>query len=179
MYDWGLLGYLVRDVIGAHQEESFGIRQNHSMGLKDWNTLIGKYFEDRKYEIFVPERGWGERVVKRAAVLADPHGSEWRAGAPARWNARRGVPEGGIGVGAAAARKFRRFSALSQLPLHIQPESCGFLDLATAVMRLQMKTASTICCRRPNARSFTLAIAKDIVDFSQPGHTRHLVHCWY
>src|SRR5438876_4895147 len=30
-YQWGLLGYLVRDVIGAEQEESFGIRQNHSM----------------------------------------------------------------------------------------------------------------------------------------------------
>jgi len=35
LYDWGLLGYLVRDVIGAHQEESFGIRQNHTMGLSD------------------------------------------------------------------------------------------------------------------------------------------------
>src|SRR5262249_29814839 len=27
LYDWGLLGYLARDVIGADQEESFGIRQ--------------------------------------------------------------------------------------------------------------------------------------------------------
>ena len=35
----GLLGYLVRDVIGAHQEESFGIRQNHTMGLKEWHEL--------------------------------------------------------------------------------------------------------------------------------------------
>src|SRR5437016_13072513 len=44
LYDWGLLGYLVRDVIGAHQEESFGIRQNHTMGLKDWHGLISKHF---------------------------------------------------------------------------------------------------------------------------------------
>ena len=36
--DWGLLGYLVRDVIGAHQEESFGIRQNHSMNLPHWHA---------------------------------------------------------------------------------------------------------------------------------------------
>src|ERR1700733_3478173 len=79
LYDWGLLGYFVRDVIGAHQEESFGIRQNHTMGLKDWHALTGKYFEERKYEIFVPERGWGERVPKRAAIWLDPHGSEWRA----------------------------------------------------------------------------------------------------
>ncbi len=33
LFDWGLLGYLARDVIGAEQEESFGIRQNHKMYL--------------------------------------------------------------------------------------------------------------------------------------------------
>src|SRR5580704_12780264 len=79
LYDWGLLGYLVQDVIGAHQEESFGIRQNHSMGLKDWRRLIQKQFVDAEYEMFVPERGWGERVMKRAATRLDPYRSEWRA----------------------------------------------------------------------------------------------------
>ena len=79
LYDWGLLGYLVRDVIGARQEESFGIRQNHTMGLSDWRRLIGKHFMDAEYEIFVPERGWGERIVKRAATRLDPYRSEWRA----------------------------------------------------------------------------------------------------
>ena len=78
MYDWGLLGYLVRDVIGAHQEESFGIRQNHTMGLKDWQRLIHKHFMDAEYEMFVPERGWGERMVKRAAS-AGSYRSNWRA----------------------------------------------------------------------------------------------------
>ena len=71
--DWGLLGYLVRDVIGAHQEESFGIRQNHTMGIKEWHELIRAHFVDAEYEMFVPERGWGERIVKSAAM------SEWRA----------------------------------------------------------------------------------------------------
>src|ERR1051326_8282873 len=66
--DWGLLGYVVRDVIGAHQEESFGIRQNHTMGLKDWHRLIHKHFVASEYEVFVPERGWGERFLKRWAV---------------------------------------------------------------------------------------------------------------
>ena len=79
LYDWGLLGYLVRDVIGAHQEESFGIRQNHTMGLSDWRRLIQEHFVDAEYEMFVPERGWGERVVKRAATRFDPYRSEWRA----------------------------------------------------------------------------------------------------
>src|SRR5262249_10747751 len=73
LYDWGLLGYLVRDVIGAHQEESFGIRQNHTMGLAGWHALAVKYFAAQEYEVFVPERGWGERVVKRSAP------SEWTA----------------------------------------------------------------------------------------------------
>jgi len=79
LYDWGLLGYLARDVIGAHQEESFGIRQNHSMYLADWHQLISKHFVDQEYEMFVPERGWGERIVKNLAIRLDPHRSVWRA----------------------------------------------------------------------------------------------------
>ena len=61
LYDWGLLGYLARDVIGAEQEESFGIRQNHKMYLGDWHRLITKHFAEHRYKPFVPERGWGER----------------------------------------------------------------------------------------------------------------------
>ena len=79
LYDWGLLGYLVKDVIGAHQEESFGIRQNHSMYLNDWHRLIRKHFAAQEYEIFVRERGWGQRAMKSLAVRLDPHRSVWRA----------------------------------------------------------------------------------------------------
>jgi hypothetical protein len=93
LYDWGLLGYFVRDVIGAHQEESFGIRQNHTMGIADWHTLVRKYFVDHRYQVFVPERGWGERVVKRTAIRLDPHRSEWRAAKAARRNAGGGLQE--------------------------------------------------------------------------------------
>src|SRR5260370_38536602 len=77
--DWGLLGYLVRDVIGAHQEESFGIRQNHTMDLNAWHLLTHKHFQDAEYEMFVPERGWGERIVKRTAARLDPYRPECRA----------------------------------------------------------------------------------------------------
>ena len=73
LFDWGLLGYLARDVIGAEQEESFGIRQNHKMYLSDWHRLITRHFAEHRYQPFVPERGWGERIVKRAAL------NEWRA----------------------------------------------------------------------------------------------------
>ena len=50
LFDWGLLGYLVRDVIGAEQEESFGIRQNHRMYLNDWDALIGRHFVAREFD---------------------------------------------------------------------------------------------------------------------------------
>jgi ubiquinone/menaquinone biosynthesis C-methylase UbiE len=66
LFDWGLLGYLVRDVIGAEQEESFGIRQNHKMYLGDWRRLMSRHFVEHRCELVVPERGWGERIVKRA-----------------------------------------------------------------------------------------------------------------
>src|SRR5262249_30517776 len=79
LYDWGLLGYIARDVIGAHQEESFGIRQNHSLYLSDWRRLIDRHFADQRWEIFVPERGWGERVMKKLAIRLDPQRSVWRA----------------------------------------------------------------------------------------------------
>lgn len=79
LHEWGLLGFFVQDVIGAHQEESFGIRQNHRMNLRHWHDLVQKHFADYRYEIFVPQRGWGERVTKRIAVQFDPHRSEWRA----------------------------------------------------------------------------------------------------
>src|ERR1035441_2167569 len=67
LFDWGLLGYLARDVIGAEQEESFGIRQNHRMDFSDWRRLIARHFAEHRYQTLVPERGWGERMVKRAA----------------------------------------------------------------------------------------------------------------
>ena len=47
LYDWGLLGYLVRDVIGAHQEESFGIRQNHTHGTARTGTRSSRSISPR------------------------------------------------------------------------------------------------------------------------------------
>jgi hypothetical protein len=48
------------------------------MTLKDWDSLVRKHFAEHQYEIFVPERGWGERWVKRLARKLDPAGSDWR-----------------------------------------------------------------------------------------------------
>jgi hypothetical protein len=178
LFDWGLLGYLVRDVIGAHQEESFGIRQNHSMGLKDWHRLVEKHFPAHRYEIFVPERGWGERIVKRAAVRLDPHRSQWRA---ARLLG---------GTLAAVCRKegdappppFTRFEDLLRCP-----------DCAGPLFRAADETLACRGCpyQAPlEGGVYNLLMSsdkselypgdrEDIVDFSLPGHERHLVSGFY
>ncbi len=77
LHQWGLLGYLAKDVIGAHQEESFGIRQNHRMTLRDWHQLIRKHFASHEYQLFIAERGWGESIVRRLGRRIDRHGSDW------------------------------------------------------------------------------------------------------
>jgi len=79
LHQWGLLGFIARDVIGAAQEENFGIRQNHKMELRDWHALILKHFPEHQLEIFVAERGWGETVVRKFARAIDKHGSDWVA----------------------------------------------------------------------------------------------------
>jgi ubiquinone/menaquinone biosynthesis C-methylase UbiE len=70
LFDWGLLGYVVRDVIGARQEEAFGIRQNHTMTFRRWRRLIDKHFAAYEHELFLMERGWGERVLRRLVGLS-------------------------------------------------------------------------------------------------------------
>lgn len=77
LHKWGLLGFLTRDVIGAAQEENFGIRQNHTMKLWDWDQLIRKHFVDHEYELFIADRGWGESVVRKLGRRLDRSGSEW------------------------------------------------------------------------------------------------------
>jgi len=74
LFDWGLLGYLTRDVIGARQEEAFGIRQNHTMTFRRWRNLIDKHFVAYEHELFLVERGWGEKGMKKFLALT----RKWR-----------------------------------------------------------------------------------------------------
>jgi ubiquinone/menaquinone biosynthesis C-methylase UbiE len=189
LYDWGLLGYLVRDVIGARQEENFGIRQNHSMDLKQWHTLVQKYFAASEFDVFVPERGWGERVMKRLAIALDPHGSEWHAarllgGTLAAVCRKAGEPP--------EAHRFdcfqdSQFEALLRCP-----------DCHSAMARGPMinSNADALACIRcsyraaneeevynllPSAerRELYPGQREDTIDFSLPGHERQLVDGWY
>lgn len=77
LYDWGLLGFFVQDVIGAQQEEGFGIRQNHRLELRDWHALMVKHFEKMEFLLFVPQRGWGERLTRWIGQRIDKAGSDW------------------------------------------------------------------------------------------------------
>lgn len=77
LHQWGLLGFLTKDVIGAEQEESFGIRQNHRTTLWDWINMIDRHFSARESAVFVPRRGWGERAAYRLLKTADRNSSDW------------------------------------------------------------------------------------------------------
>jgi ubiquinone/menaquinone biosynthesis C-methylase UbiE len=178
LHDWGLLGYLVRDVIGAWQEESFGIRQNHTMGLQDWHALVQKRFIAHEYDIFVPERGWAERWMKRAAVRLDPYRSVWRAahllgGTLAAVCRKAGTSE---------PRSLHPFETLLRCP-----------DCRAALQREPDETLRCIACgyaapleggvynllRSADKAELYPGDRDDIIDFSLPGHERRLVGPWH
>ena len=170
LFDWGLLGYLVRDVIGAHQEESFGIRQNHTMGMGEWDALVKKYFAEREYDAFVPERGWGERTVKRAA-LSNERAARWLGGTLAG-TCRK--------AGDAPARPPQRFEELLRCP-----DCKGALQLDGSTLRCQCGYAAEeegeVYNLLPSADRAELypGDRDDIIDFSLPGHETKLLADWH
>jgi ubiquinone/menaquinone biosynthesis C-methylase UbiE len=173
LYDWGLLGYVVRDVIGAHQEESFGIRQNHTMGLTDWHALATKYFSEQEYQMFVPERGWGERIVKTAAF------SEWRA---ARWLGGTLAAILKKSGSAPPSRSFERFQEFLRCP-----------DCHAALTRDHLDSLRCVACNYSAANEGDVynllpfaerselypGEREDIIDFGLPGHQCQLLGEWY
>lgn len=174
LHEWGLLGYLVRDVIGAHQEESFGIRQNHSMGIREWQDLIHKHFAGAEYQIFVRERGWGERVVKTAAA------GDWRA---ARW------------LGGTLAAVCRKAGDPAQVPFdpdHFEAQlrcpDChnsmrrGFLDaLECASCGYHAPNEGGVYNLLPSTDRAELypGDREDVIDFCLASHSARLLDGWY
>ncbi len=181
LYDWGLLGYLVRDVIGAEQEESFGIRQNHSMYLRDWRRLLDKHFAACRYEVVVPERGFGERLVKRLAVRLDPYRSLWRAarllgGTLAAVCRKEGAAAEGSQV------FMDRFERLLQCP-----DCAGELsrDVEEALSctgcgyRAALEGGVYNLLPSVEKRELYPGDRDDLIDFSRPGHERLLGEGFY
>jgi len=170
LYDWGLLGYLVKDVIGAQQEESFGIRQNHTMYLADWERLIRKHFAALEYETFVPERGWGERLVARRL----PGAPRLLGGTLAAFCRKADAP-------ASAAAEMGSFEQFLRCP-----------DCAGTFRRDSEQTLECTGCgyqARDEGGVYTVLPTRerqelypgdraDIIDFSLPGHQARLGDGW-
>ena len=184
LYDWGLLGYLVRDVIGARQEENFGIRQNHSMGLKQWHALVKKYFAASEFDVFVPERGWGERAMKRLAIALDPHGSEWHAARLLGGTLAGVCRKAGERPEPCAPDRLQnfRFEALLRCP-DCHSEMARSEDDVLACIRCSYRAPNQeqVYNLLPSAerRELYPGQREDIIDFSLPGHERQLVDGWY
>lgn len=179
LYDWGLLGYIARDVIGAHQEESFGIRQNHTMGLKDWHSLIQRHFAAQEYEMFVPERGWGERWMKRLAVRLDPYRSEWRAARLLGGTLAAVCRKAGE---APAARPSEPFEKSLRCPdCHAPLARYASETLVCAGCSYQAAFEGEVYNLLPSKERQELypGDRDDIIDFSLDGHERHLGEGWY
>jgi hypothetical protein len=173
-------------VIGARQEENFGIRQNHTMGLKEWHTLVRKHFAASEFDVFVPERGWAERAMKRLAIALDPHGSEWHA---ARWLG---------GTLAGVCRKAgqppeprelddvqfetRHFEAVHRCPdCHAAMARGGDDALACIRCAYRAPNQEQVYNLLPSAerRELYPGPREDTIDFSLPGHERQLLDGWY
>jgi ubiquinone/menaquinone biosynthesis C-methylase UbiE len=179
LYEWGLLGYLVQDVIGAAQEEGFGIRQNHSMELRHWHELITRHFPEHELELFVPERGWGERVVKGLARKIDKHGSDW---VPARLLG---------GTLAAALKKPGTPVAIdpkAPFETRLQCPDCGGkfrLDEEQTLRCLQCAYAAPFeggvynLLRSEDKKELYPGDREDVIDFSLPAHGEKLGAGWY
>lgn len=173
LYDWGLLGYLVRDVIGAHQEESFGIRQNHTMGLPEWHVLVEKYFVAHEYEPYAPERGWGERVIKRL-TSSEQQAARWLGGTLAAVCQKAGE--------APATLPFAHFEKFLRCPDCSGPLVRDAEDaLHCAQCGYAAPSEGEVYNLLPSGerRELYPGDREDIVDFSIPSHERHLVGDWY
>ena len=140
-------------MIGAYQEESFGIRQNHSMYLADWKRLMEKYFPEAEYEAQVQDRGWGERVMKRLAIRLDPHRSAWHA---ARWLGGMLVAVGKKPGSTPPLPGIDRFEELLRCPDcggGMMRDAAETLHCHACPTRQPMKAVCTTCSRRRIGRN--------------------------
>ena len=178
LHSHGLLGYFVQDVIGAHQEESFGIRQNHQLYLNDWDALVKRHFAAQQYDLCVPQRGWGERWMKRLAIRLDPYRSQWRA---ARLLG---------GTMAAVCRKAGEpvFPEAEPFEKLLRCPDChGALNLGRDE-GLECKTCGYKASKEGQVYNLLPSVDRsalypgdreDAIDFSVPGHERHLLEGWH
>ena len=180
LFDWGLLGYLVKDVIGAEQEESLGIRQNHSLYLRDWHRLIKKHFVAHQQVVLVRQRGWGQRWVRNLAVRLDPYRSEWRAahllGGVLSAVCRK---EGAALENAAAPDRFESLLCCPDCGSGLRREEDHALACRACSYRAASEDGVYNLLPSGERRVLYPGDRPDILDFSQPSHAARLLEGWY
>ncbi len=180
LFDWGLLGYIARDVIGADQEESFGIRQNYRMALKDWDRLIRTHFAEVQYEMFVPDRGWGERALKRAATRIDPYRCEWTAarllgGVLAAFCRKEGAARPSL----FRVDKFEQCLRCPDCGSLLTREDAAVLRCAGCAYQASCEGGVYNLLPSQERAELYPGDRDDTIDFSQPGHEKRLLGSWY
>jgi hypothetical protein len=178
LFRHGLLGYLVQDVIGAWQEESFGIRQNHRLYLNDWDALVKRHFTTREFDLFVPERGWGERWMKRLAIRLDPWRSTWRAarllGGTIAAVCRK--------AGQSEARPMTSFETLLRCPdchAGLRREAGDALRCMHCSYEARNEGLVYNLLRSGDRNELYPGDREDLLDFSLPAHERRLLEGWH
>ena len=178
LYDWGLLGFVAKDVIGAHQEESFGIRQNHRMRLADWHALVRRHFTAQEYEIHVTETGRAEHWVRWLGRRIDKHGSDW-------------VPARLLG-GTLAGFCRKAGTPPEQKPMAAFETFLRCPDCSGGLTRGPDETLVCLACRyeapveggvynlirSAERRDLYPGDQPDMIDFSLPGHETKLLGPW-
>ena len=180
LYRNGLLGYLVRDVIGAHQEESFGIRQNHSMYLRDWRQLIEKHFAAVEYEIFVRSHGWGETAMRSLGRKIDRYGSDWvparlLGGTLAAFCKKAGTPGGA----AADIEHFERYMRCPDCHSALARDGAETLHCAACGYQAPNEGGVYNVLKLADRKELYPGDRDDLIDFSIPGHESKLGDGWY
>ena len=178
LYDWGLLGFVAKDVIGAHQEESFGIRQNHRMRLADWHAMVRRHFAAQEYEIHVTETGRVEHWVRALGRRIDKHGSDW-------------VPARLLG-GTLAAFCRKAGTPTEQKPMAAFETFLRCPDCSSGLTRRADETLVCPACgyeapdeggvynliRSSERRDLYPGDSPDTIDFSVAGHESKLIGPW-
>ncbi|MCC6858406.1 MAG: class I SAM-dependent methyltransferase [Bryobacterales bacterium] len=179
LFDWGLLGYLIKDVVGAYQEESFGIRQNHSMYLSDWKRLTQAYFAECRYDVIAPDRGWGESFVKNLAIRLDPHRSHWRAarllgGVLAAVCRKEGEPPSQV----PGPDCFHRLLRCPDCHGSLDRDRSGTLHCSCGYTAANEEGVYNLL-RSDERSELYPGDREDAIDFSLPGHESRLLNGWY
>jgi len=178
LYDWGLLGFFVQDVIGAAQEEGFGIRQNHRLELRDWHALMVKHFEDMQFRLFLPQRGWGEKLTRWIGQRIDKAGSDW---VPARLLG---------GTLAAMCKKYGEAEVDPHAPFEsrlrcpdcyagMRVDEAGTLHCVACTYAAPNEGGVYNLIRSHEKQQLYPGDRDDVIDFTLPGHETKLREGWF